>query len=778
MPFFAIFFLLGDLYLQTNTQLPAKIMMLLLFIISMIFLFFPAKHKKIFIFFSAMLLGYVWSAWYASTLLTWTFPKELEGHPLLITGYISSLPATENNAIHFLFAMQQYKSANTIYPCNVLISLSYRISAESPPPVFRVGDQYQLIVRMKRIHGVQNLGGSDFEAWALQKRLRGVGNVVANTENIFLSHAWYYHPIDQFRQKLQQKIKQHLPHTATAPWLLALILGERSEVNASDWQVLRNTGTNHLMAIAGLHIGLLAALMHVIVTKIWRLFPYLLLRFPAAHAGACAALISAFFYSLLAGFSLPTQRACLMLTVFICTLLAKQKISSWSAWSFALLLVLVFNPLCVLSESFWLSFVTLALIIYGMSGRLAPQGYWWKWGRVQWVIGIGLIPLTLVFFQQFSLVSFLVNSIAIPWLGFFILPFCFLALIFLYFFPSISTLCLYLADKSLASLWVMLNWFSQLHFAVWQQAMPNYYLLFFFIIGIVILLIPAGFPGRWIGVIWLLPTLFYQPNRPALGDFWLTLLDVGQGLSAIVQTKNHVLVYDAGPKFNAHIDLGENVVVPYLLHIQQKHIDKLVVSHADNDHIGGTNSLLTALSVRSIATSVPEKFVSYKQYKQKQVSYCFTGETWRWDEVKFTFLYPSQENLQYGNDSSCVLRIDNGQQSILLTGDIEKYAEMNLLNNNPQALAATLMIAPHHGSKTSGLEKFIAQVNPKFVLYATGYQNRYHFPHPSVTHTYAKLKIQQFNTAQTGMMFFKFTKTKLNPEIELYRITQKHYWFD
>ena len=209
------------------------------------------------------------------------------------------------------------------------------------------------------------------------------------------------------------------------------------------------------------------------------------------------------------------------------------------------------NPLNVLTESFWLSFGTIALIIYGMSGRLIPTGFWWKWGRVQWVIGIGLIPMTLALFQECSLVSFFANSIAIPWLEFLILPFCFLGCVFIFFSSSTAQFLLLIADKSLAVLWTILTWFSHLHLLTFQLAMPNLTILIVTLCGLLLILAPAGVPGKYLGFIWLMPLLIYKPIAPVSGDFWVTLLDVGQGLAVVVQTEKHTLVFMMqGPRYS------------------------------------------------------------------------------------------------------------------------------------------------------------------------------------------------------------------------------------
>lgn len=693
-----------------------------------IFLYFCLAYSRAYIpliFIASLAL----CSWKASQVLD---VGVLENKPTILRGYIASLPAKENRNTSFLFQSKHQ-----------LVRLNW----VDVPNKLKVGDQWQLQVTLKNIHGTKNPGAFDFEAWALQKGLQATGSVVKGAQNVWLNHSTIHYPIEQFRQVMQEKIEENMPKTATSPWLMALMLGERNNIPKSNWDILRNTGTNHLMAIAGLHIGIVSGLMHLLVSRVWRQFPKLLLKLPANEAGACAALLTAILYSALAGFSIPTQRACLMLSVFICMRLSKRSSSAWFAWSLALIIVLMINPLSVLAESFWLSFGTLALIIYGMSGRLKPEGVWWKWGRVQWVIGFGLTPLSLLLFQECSIVSLAANSIAIPWLEFFILPFCLLSVICVFPFPMISHYLLILADKSLAILWSLLTWFSTLPFSAWHHAIPNIFVLLMGVLGFVLLLLPKGCQGKWLGCIFLLPIFFFHYSRPDKGDIWLTLLDVGQGLSVVIQTQRHLLVYDAGPNMAGH-DAGERIVVPYLRTLGANRVDALVISHGDNDHIGGASSIMQAFPVLSIKTSVPEKFNS------GLVTTCLAGQHWEWDGVTFSFLYPTEQNLGLTNDSSCVLKIENQAHQVLLTGDIERYAEEQLVLNKAP-LKADLLIAPHHGSKTSDLLDFIQLVDPKFVFYATGYQNRYHFPHAEVVRRYTDLGVKQLNTVDTGAIFVK-----------------------
>lgn len=767
MPIFVLFFLIGDLYFQLFTAIALPLYVFPFILIS---IFYPLIGKYFFhiklilIFF---MLGWLWTAGHAYKTLSWNLAKNWENKPLLVTGHISSLPFNDKIGLHFNFQTEtlQYNHEKIVKKIN--IKLLWRNAIE----FLHVGDKWQFYVRLKRIHSTQNLGGFDFEAWALAQGLRAQGYILLDKNNILLvAHHWYDYPINQFRQFIQNKITMYLPPSETSPWLMALIIGEHEGMPQNQWQILRNTGTNHLFAIAGLHIGLLCAGTYLLVTYFWRLFPLLILKVPVKTAGAIGSLTVAILYGTLSGFALPAQRACIMLYIFMLGFLAKRKINVWYIWSCPLLMILLLNPMSVLSESFWLSFVTIALIIYAMNGRLNPNSLWWRWGRVQWIIGSGLIPFSILFFHQITLVAFIANIIAIPWLACLILPFCFMSIIFAFISPIITQFLLLIADKSAFYLWKFLAWLSKLHGLIWFLSFPNSLILMLSVLGFIFLLLPRGCSGKWLGLVWLLPITLNQPYKPDQGQVWLTLFDVGQGLSVFIQTLHHTLLFDTGPRYPMGLDMGESVIVPYLQTINVSIIDLLVISHGDNDHIGGAKSVLDSLAVKKIATSVPEKFLS--------AQYCLEGETWEWDGVRFSFLYPSYDNLNLNNNSSCVLRIDNGVHSILLTGDVENHAEKILLKNNSNNLAADILIAPHHGSKTSGLKKFISTVHPSYVLYATGYNNRYHFPNADVVTSYEIIKAQQFNTAKVGMIQFKIAKDKKIATPFLMRLDQQKYWFD
>jgi len=766
MRLFALAFFAGVLILQNFSTLPVIQWIWIIVGIGIVIIFIPYLRPL-----AGCALGFAWCLWFAHMQMSWTLPDNLEGKSILVTGFVASIPDTSQRITSFMFSIKKLHFENNTQSARGLLRLSWRQNENEKKKVLRVGGQWQLMVRLKKIHGQMNPGGFDYEAWALHEGVRAKGYIINQDQNKLIDSHWYYYPLARIREFLKERIEKNLPLSNTSPWIIALTLGERHGIDSENWEILRNTGTNHLMAIAGLHIGFMSGFAYAVVAWFWRRRPYLALKFPAQHAGAVASLCMALIYSALAGFSLPTQRACIMLTVFLVILLLQRKIMAWQAWSIALLLVLLVNPLSVVTESFWLSFGAVALIIYGVSGRLSPKGIWWKWGRIQWVIALGLIPFSFWLFQQCSIISFLANSIAIPWVGFLVVPLCLIGTFLLIFSGKIGGLVLIVADKILSLLWTILTWCAHLPWASWYHAIPNYWILIIACLGVIILLLPIGFSGKWLGGIWLLPLVCSPVQTPKLGEVWLTLLDVGQGLSAVIQTQKHILIFDTGAKLSANYDMGESVVIPFLRSIGAEKIDMLVVSHGDNDHIGGAPAILKRFPVNIVKTSVPKKLVNVHS------SYCLQGETWEWDQVNFKFLYPSPEHLDLGNDSSCVLRISVGNKHILLTGDIEKFSEKYLVKTEALHLPADILVAPHHGSKTSAEMSFLEAVKAQYVLFPIGYRNRYHFPHPSVVAKYDALNVKKFDTAQAGAIQFLVNKSdEAIPQPILYRSQQHHFW--
>lgn len=765
MLLYALAFLLGDVFLQSQPALPTTNFCLLMLMISVILTAVSFSFTRYWPVFMLFFAGFIRTAWVASSVLSHPLPHTLENKPITVTGMVASLVNQDSTGSHFLFRVDH---ANTAIHVPQLVRMSWHDNQRTIKP----GDIWRLTIRLKRIHGLYNPGGFDAEKWALMTHLRGSGYVLSNKTAYFLEHHYTEYIFDQFRQFIQVKIVSVLPKSEMLPWLFALTTGDREKVRAADWEVLRKTGTNHLMAIAGLHIGLVAGVVKIAAGRCLRWFPALALKFPLPFVEAAAALFAGFLYAGLAGFSLPARRAFVFLIIFAAAMLLSKRINAWVTLGVTLLLLLIIDPLSVLSESFWLSFCTIAFVIYGMRGRVRENSIWWKVCRIQWVIGFALIPLTLYFYHEFSLVSFFANIVTIPLLAFLILPLSLFSAIFIICLPPVGHLLLLLTNAVLKCWWFILCWFDSIKLSTPAIFVPDLFSLLVMMIGVLILLLPIGQAGRWLGIIWCLPAFLYLPVKPAAGDLWMTLLDVGQGLSVVVMTPHHTLIFDSGPKVNEKIDAGRAVIIPYLQSLDRFQIDALIISHGDNDHIGGVPATIKKMKVHDIVTSVPEKF------KHRTARYCLAGQRWWWDGVMFEFLYPTKERLHQGNNSSCVLRIVIGKNVIILPGDIEKSAESELIQRVPEKLMATVLVAPHHGSQSSGLSAFIEAVYPQYVLYATGYLNKYHLPTASVVLSYDRIHAIQLNNVDQGSITLKFNARNKVPQVMSYRNEAQRYWLD
>lgn len=736
-------------------QMPLFFPLLILFFFLTLFfsgaliLFYPLTSylKKIFIIFLTLLFGFSWGLLSIHVYYTHQFPITFEGKTLLADGVIASIPQNKSRSVRFLFKIKQLRAGDK--PLSISMPLKVQLSWYGNFSRLKVGDRWILSVRLKRPHGFNNPGGFDYERWLMERGINATGYVYGRGENRLVDSSYWSRPIDRIRQFLADRIRSILRNKAMSGLIVALCVGERSGISQDQWQVFRATGTSHLMAISGLHIGLAAGFFYLLINFLWRRLSRAALWFAAPRAAAVAGMIGALLYSALAGFSLPTERALIMITVFMGATLLRRELSPFNALSIALLIILSLHPLAVSSAGFLLSFGAVVIIIYGMSSRLKVSSLWWRVGRVQWVVTMGLMPLTLLLFHQLSLGALGANLIAIPWVSFLVVPFSLIGALIVPISGNIAVIFLKLSAISLNMLWFFLAWLAHLPHFVWSHTLSNPLIFIASLIGVLLLIAPRGLPARSLGIFWLLPLLMLKPPRPVKGELWLTLLDVGQGLSAVIETHQHTLVYDTGPRFSETFNAGDAVLIPFLRYRGVTRVDKLIVSHGDSDHIGGAKPLLQAIPTDEIFTSVPNRFPN------RNVKLCKAGEHWKWDGVTFKMLFPVKRFMDEDNNKSCVLAVRVGAKQILLTGDIEAPAEDYLVKHDRAQLKSTILIAPHHGSITSSTPAFVKAVTPQYVLFPVGYRNRFHFPNPLVVNRYKSLQARILRSDQDGAITFK-----------------------
>ncbi len=793
----ALGFLIGVVVLQQLPSLPSLWFSLLLVLITVLLLVlvvvlatrFHPRWRVLLSFLLSATAGFFWASIVAVMLLADGLDPVLEGQDVVVEGVVASLPETQNRRMRFEFMPDSLRRDGEIQSLPGKLLLSWY----QQPPEMNVGERWRLQVRLKRPHGFMNPGGFDYEAFLFRKGIRAKGYVrKAHGVNQRLAKASVSYPVDQVRQNLREKLDKTLGDHELKGIVMALAIGDRQQINRSQWEVLTRTGTSHLVAISGLHIGLVAGFAFFAVRRLWRLSAKAVLFWPAAKAGALAGLVAAAGYAMLAGFSVPTQRALVMVAVVMLAVMLQRRTQASSLLSLALLLVLMIDPMAVLAPGFWLSFSAVAIILYGMAGRLGGdigwRKWWWRWGRVQWLVTIGLFPILILLFQKASVISPLANLVAVPWVSLVTVPLTLLGTVFLSLVPFVGESLLELALWSTDILWWLLQVLSSWSLAQWMQAMPSNWALAGAALGLAWLLAPRGIPNRWLGAVWVLPVVFSGSGAIADGEVRFALLDVGQGLAAVVRTQNHVLVFDTGPRYSSGFNTGGAVIAPYLRAKGVGRIDTLVISHGDNDHIGGASDLASQIPVERILSSVPERLDSLK-IETLEVTNCLAGDQWQWDGVQFEVLNPSSvgdaapgmgkssKKGRKGNNHSCVLRVQAGDDSVLLTGDIERGAERNLVNLFGGKLASSILVVPHHGSKTSSTAAFIDAVSPQIALFPVGYRNRYGFPKAPVVKRYKVRNAQLFDSASHGAIEMQLGG-KNNAEfiIQTWRQKSARYW--
>lgn len=511
--------------------------------------------------------------------------------------------------------------------------------------------------------------------------------------------------------------------------------------------------------------GLAYALAHLV----WRRSARLALLLPAPKAAALAAVIAAFLYTLLAGFAVPAQRTLYMVCVVAAALWSGRAASASVVLAAALLIVLLLDPWAVTSAGFWLSFGAVAAILFVMVNRVAQPGWLTGWARTQAAVTVALLPLLLALFQQVSLISPVANAFAIPLVSLVVAPLALLGMLL----PFDAVL--HLAHFAMACCMYVLEGLSALPDAVWQQHAPAAWAIVVALAGTLWLILPRGTPARWLGAVACLPLFFVFPPALRWGELKVMVLDVGQGVAVVVQTANHALLYDTGPAFGPAADSGNRIIAPYLRAVGVRRIDGLVVSHDNADHTGGAVSVLQALPVAWLAASLPD--MDPLPLIADHAFLCYAGVTWEWDGVRFEFIHPTRESYAVkakDNDRSCVLRIVAPGGTALLPGDIERRAEEALLSEGAD-LEADVLIAPHHGSRTSSTSAFVRAVRPKSVVFPVGYRNRFGHPHREVVERYRERGVALYRTDSDGAVLIAITPEG-DIKIEPYRSQYRRYW--
>lgn len=701
--------------------------------------------------------GMFWAILFALHGLSNQLDPQLEGRDIQVKGIIAGLPEQDATRVRFDF--------NVIEPVQNFPS-TLRLSGYCPEYRVKAGQHWVFTVKLKRPHGSLNPGGFDYERWLFTQGIGATGYIRAYPKPVLLGQDSAWISIAVWRQTITDQLSTTLAGSKSLGLIKALTLGDGNSISQPQWDVFRKTGTTHLVVISGSHIALVAGLVYFLALKLWAWTG--VLAWPPQKVAAFVAVAAALFYAGLAGFSVPTQRAVIMLSIVMFALIRQRHVRPFNTLAAALLVVLALDPLAVLSAGFWLSFLAVSLIVYAVGGRLGASGYFLDALKINGATSLGLAPLLLGFFQQVSLISPIANLFAVPVIGLLVVPLSLFSVMVMIISPALGGKLFWVIDYTLQGLGWLLARMAELPLSTLSHPSPSYWALFFAIPGILLLLAPKGVPARWLGLVLFLPLIFADAKKPDTGDMTITLLDVGQGLSAVVQTANHWLVYDTGAKFSADSDSGQSVLLPFLRMHGVDRIDSLIISHGDNDHIGGAISLLEGIATEKILTSVPRQLAAYSPVL------CVAGQTWNWDDVKFTVLSPQPALFASDNDNSCVLKIESAHGAVLLTGDIEAAAESRLVETYHETLKANILIAPHHGSKTSSTLAFLQAVHPDTIMIPAGYRNQFGHPHQAVLARYRDIKATWLNTADKGAITVNISNNAI--AVKSMREIEGKYW--
>lgn len=760
--------LLGTLLVQWLPHLPPReydVALLIFGLASLLACLWLRVSAKLTLF-AILVIAFGWTALRADLAMSARLPHALEGQNLVVTGAIEDLPQSQAEATRFDLDVMKAQLDGAAVALNGKVRMSWYASRHGTVPTLSPCSTWRLRVRLKRPRGLINPGGLDFERSALQQRIVATGYVREDAGNRQLAQASC---VDGLRAKIANAIALALPNDPHAAHLLrALSVGDQRALDESDWQVVRATGVSHLIAISGFHVGLAAIFAALLVRGLWWLFPGLALRIPRPIAEASVALPAAIAYGALAGFGLPTTRTLWMIGAVSLSRILRRGGGMGEGLSLALCAILIVDPLSVLSAGFWLSFAGVMFLAWALSRETGWRGHLREIGLAPLLMALALLPMTVWFFGQASWVGPIANLIAVPFISLVIVPLTLLASALLLPVPALGVplvhFCAVLADAQWWVLQRLAAWPASLHYF----PPPDGLTFALACIGALWLLAPRGVPGRTLAALLFIPLLWPRTLSPSTGGFNAMVVDVGQGLSVLVRTRDHALLYDTGARYPSGFDLGEAAVVPSLHALGVDHLDTLIVSHGDNDHAGGARAVLAAFPAATALGGEPARGpIPLKQ--------CVAGQHWRWDGVDFRMLSPVTPVLVHGNDAGCVLLVSGADGRLLLPADTSAVVEPRIAVAVGRG-GPLVLVVPHHGSKTSSSETYLRALQPRFAIASAGYRNRFGHPAPLIVARYRQLRIPLLATFDTGAVRIAFLPAAPPRIISQERTRQSRYW--
>ena len=689
----------------------------------------------------------------------------LTGRDISFSGRIVDFPRSEVGVIRFTVAPLDRPDL----PGRI------RLTWVDGPGVPRIGETWRLTVRLRRPGGYSNPHGFDFEKWLFRERIGATGYVVEDAHHYRIT-GQPVAALDEIRRRVVDRIDVAVADEASAAVLMAIAVGARHRIAQPQWDEFAATGTSHLMAISGLHVGLAAASAYCLLRMlIAPLSPHRNARAPALAGAAMAATA----YAALSGLGLPALRALLMMLIALSLVMNRRKIPPATLFACALLLVFVSDPLSTLSPGFRLSFGAVAVLFLSLQldapvlrdARYPVIGKFrrgiQRLANLQLALLIGLFPLTIIEFDRVSVAAPVANMLAMPVFNFITVPSILLGALLDGPFAAPGNALIGIAGDSVRWTLSFIAVVGSLEVASFETASPVPW--FVLLLAPISVLCPRGVPGRGIGFACLVYALTFKPAPPPARCVDLYTLDVGQGLAVVARTQSATVLYDTGPEFRGGGGTVDLVVRPFLQSLGVRHLDRVVLSHDDLDHSGGIHTLLERIDVGAVIASTPA-------LRGVTDTRCVAGHEWRRDGVTFRILHPRPGSPWTGNNASCVLEIRTGDTTVLLPGDIEKPVEVLMAWRN-ELPKSDVVVVPHHGSRTSSSDALVRATRPAIAIVPSAWRNRWGFPKPDVVNRWRRSGALVLNTATDGAIATRICADGIRM-LERNREQSRRYWHE
>ncbi|MDZ7789827.1 MAG: DNA internalization-related competence protein ComEC/Rec2 [Xanthomonadales bacterium] len=718
----ALAFVCGCTLASWLPSLPGLGVLVLLAVVAGIALAFDTTRLA-----AVFVLGALWFLAAAQWQMDRQWPAALAGEVVAVTGTIVDLPAHSGRSIGFTLRVEQWQGAREP-PTRIRVRW-YRPFRKLEP-----GSRWRMRLRLTPPAGRDNPGGFDYERYLLAQRIGATGSVRGKPRLLADDPGSRW--LDRQRQRLSDILQSETTDRDVAALKRALGVADRSGMRPELSERLRQTGTAHLLAISGLHIGMVAGLAGLIAG--WLAGPLGLWsgRLDRRRVGVVVGLAAAVGYAGLAGFTLPTQRALVMLTVLALALLGRRAVAPGHALLLALVAVLLFDPLSPLALGFWLSFAAVAVLIWAFAWRPSGPGQWLVGLiRAQAILLIGLLPLNVGLFGQLVPGALLANLVAIPLMGLVILPVLLIDLVtMLTGLPNFHVAVI--GDSGLALLLAVLEWVHGLTAAYLPVAAGPAWAVPLGALGAAWLIAPSGWPARGLGAVLLLPLLWPAGPHPVEDELEAWFFDVGNGLAVLIRSEDETLLYDTGPGDGEGGDAISGILPDALQRLRLRGLDRVVVSHDHRGHAGGLASVLgqdTVVYGSGIEQARP----------------CLAGDAWTAGTYRFRFLHPSAGLPDLGGNSSCVLHISGPGGSVLLTGGIDADVEARLVArwDGPPS---DILHLPAGGHRKGSSTPFLAAVRPRLALASVARHDRFGRVHLETRDRLESLGIEWVSTARCG----------------------------